>query len=198
MLPSFAAINAIEAASFTNLLRVWCRSDMTPVAPLPGLIGRARRRPFMAPRDPNKLLARSRVNVEVRFGRRPHPNKLPCTDCGHIWSKGERRHEYDHHKGYAAEHHFDVEPVCTICHAARDGVRANQTSCIHGLNWLICGGESGPEHRPMDSEWAMLIKNDCCRLEIPFFMKQMAGLKPIPDHLMRREFPNPLRVQQHN
>ncbi len=67
-----------------------------------------------------------------------------------------------------------------------------------GLNWLICGGESGPEHRPMDPEWAALVKNDCCRLEIPFFMKQMAGLKPIPDYLMRREFPNPLRVQQHH
>jgi hypothetical protein len=86
----------------------------------------------MGKRDPNKILARQRVNVEVRFGRRVHPNDLPCTDCGHIWFQGERRHEYDHYNGYAPEHHFNVEPVCTTCHAARDSIKANQTSCIHG------------------------------------------------------------------
>lgn len=33
------------------------------------------------------------------------------------------RHEYDHHQGYGAEHHLDVEPVCTFCHAAREKAR---------------------------------------------------------------------------
>lgn len=28
--------------------------------------------------------------------------------------------EYDHHLGYAAEHHEDVEAVCTTCHHARE------------------------------------------------------------------------------
>lgn len=35
-------------------------------------------------RSGDKLQARQRVNVEVRSGRRPHPNTLPCTDCGHV------------------------------------------------------------------------------------------------------------------
>lgn len=83
-----------------------------------------------APRAGDKVQARQRVNVEVRTGRRPHPNTLPCADCGHIWKPGERRHEYDHHKGYAAEHHLDVEPVCTKCHARRDQGRA--THCLRG------------------------------------------------------------------
>ena len=74
-------------------------------------------------RDGDFVQARQRVNVEVRTGRRPHPNSIPCADCGHIWSEGERRHEYDHHKGYAAEHHLSVEPVCTICHHARESAR---------------------------------------------------------------------------
>lgn len=47
-------------------------------------------------------------------------------------SGGERRHEYDHFKGYAAEHHLDVESVCTICHSKRDSERARQTHCIRG------------------------------------------------------------------
>lgn len=84
------------------------------------------------PRDGDKKQARQRINVEVRTGYRPHPNKLPCEDCGHIWEEGERRHEYDHHKGYDAEHHSDVEAVCTSCHAKRDGKKANQTYCIRG------------------------------------------------------------------
>lgn len=86
----------------------------------------------LPPRDGDKEQARQRINVEVRTGRRPHPNSLPCTDCGHVWFKGERRHEYDHHLGYAPEHHLDVEPVCTTCHHARDDAKAQQTHCAHG------------------------------------------------------------------
>lgn len=84
------------------------------------------------PRNGDKKQARQCVNVEVRTGHRPHPNTLPCVDCGHVYMSGERRHEYDHHKGYAAEHHLDVEPVCTLCHVKRDSARAAKTHYIHG------------------------------------------------------------------
>lgn len=77
----------------------------------------------MAPRSGDKIQARQRVNVEVRCGRRPHPNSIPCTDCGHEWKRGDRRHEYDHHLGYAAEHHLDVQSVCTTCHHKREASR---------------------------------------------------------------------------
>jgi hypothetical protein len=73
----------------------------------------------MPPRDGDKVQARQRINVEVRTGRRAHPNSLPCADCRHVWNPGERRHEYDHHNGYAAAHHYDVEAVCTVCHRRR-------------------------------------------------------------------------------
>jgi hypothetical protein len=85
-----------------------------------------------APKDGDREQARQRINVEVKTGRRPHPNSLPCVGCGHIWQEGERRHEYDHYLGYAAAHHYDVQPVCTECHARRDGAKAKQTHCIHG------------------------------------------------------------------
>lgn len=77
------------------------------------------------PRDGDKKQARKRVNVLVRTGRIPRPNALPCTDCGHVWSPGERRHEYDHYLGYGAAHHLDVQPVCTTCHAQRDAVKTH-------------------------------------------------------------------------
>jgi hypothetical protein len=82
--------------------------------------------------DGDRKQARHRVNMEVKSGHRPHPTELPCVDCGHVWKLGERRHEYDHHLGYAAEHHLDVEPVCTTCHTLRDSVKAGQTHCKHG------------------------------------------------------------------
>lgn len=56
-------------------------------------------------------------------------------------------------------------------------------------DWVICGGESGPGARMMDPNWAAAIKHDCERAGVYFFMKQMTGKKPIPEHLMRREFP---------
>lgn len=84
------------------------------------------------PRNGDKKQARQRINVEVRTGRRPHPNSIPCFDCGHAHRKGGRRHEYDHHLGYAPQHHYDVQVVCTICHAVRDSARKKQTKCKHG------------------------------------------------------------------
>lgn len=82
--------------------------------------------------DAQKDRARSLVNVDVRFGRLPHPNNIPCFDCGHVWSPGERRHEYDHPRGYDQDHIYDVEPVCTLCHAKRDSAKIRQTECVHG------------------------------------------------------------------
>lgn len=79
------------------------------------------------PRDGDKRQARRRINVEVRTGRRPHPNTLPCTDCHHIWAPGERRHEYDHAKGYGAAFHLYVEPVCTRCQSKRAWARGELT-----------------------------------------------------------------------
>jgi len=92
-------------------------------------------RPGPAPKPPikgDKKQARRRINVEVRTGRRPHPNSLPCVDCGHEWSEGERRHEYDHYLGYDAEHHLEVESVCTTCHSKRDNPKNKQSHCIKG------------------------------------------------------------------
>ncbi len=82
-------------------------------------------------KTPNKVLARQRINVQVRLGKRPHPNTLPCASCGHVWKEGERRHEYDHHKGYEPENHYEVQALCTKCHAKKDG-KANVTACVHG------------------------------------------------------------------
>jgi hypothetical protein len=80
-------------------------------------------RRFVDPRSDDQKQARRRVNHLVVVGLLPHPNAMPCTDCGHVWADGERRHEYDHHHGYDAQHHEDVEAVCTTCHHRREDER---------------------------------------------------------------------------
>ncbi len=59
------------------------------------------------------------------------------------------------------------------------------------IDWVIVGGESGPGKRPFNPDWARLIRDQCQRARVPFFMKQMDKTKnnPIPDDLMIREFP---------
>ena len=57
------------------------------------------------------------------------------------------------------------------------------------IDWIICGGESGPHAREMNPEWALSLKNQCAENGIPFFMKQMAGRATIPEFLQGREFP---------
>lgn len=70
-------------------------------------------------RDGDKKQARARVNRMVQRGVFPHPNSLPCEECGHVWHEGEKRHEYDHHLGYDALHQLDVEVVCPTCNKLR-------------------------------------------------------------------------------
>lgn len=87
---------------------------------------------FAVTKDGDKKQARSRVNNHVHNGLLPSPNSAPCTDCGHVWKPGGKRHEYDHHLGYSAEHQLSVQPVCSTCHHDRDNLNQNKTACLRG------------------------------------------------------------------
>lgn len=43
------------------------------------------------------------------------------------------------------------------------------------IHWVIVGGESGPDARPMDLKWARDIRDDCADQGVPFFLKQLGG-----------------------
>jgi len=40
------------------------------------------------------------------------------------------------------------------------------------IDWVICGGESGPGARPMHPDWARSIRDQCQAAGVPFFFKQ--------------------------
>jgi len=41
-----------------------------------------------------------------------------------------------------------------------------------GIDWLICGCESGPKRRPFDEDWARFARDVCIDNGVPFFYKQ--------------------------
>ena len=57
------------------------------------------------------------------------------------------------------------------------------------IDWVICGGESGPNKRHFDINWAYDLLAQCRGNETAFFMKQIDKKQAIPDDLMVREFP---------
>jgi protein gp37 len=46
---------------------------------------------------------------------------------------------------------------------------------LHGIDWVIVGGESGPRARPMKPEWVIDIRDQCRFRGVPFFFKQWGG-----------------------
>ena len=69
---------------------------------------------------------------------------------------------------------------------------------IHRLDFVICGGESGPKARPMHPAWAISLRDQCVAAGVAFFMKQLSqansrtfrDFTSFPTDLQKREFPS--------
>jgi len=46
---------------------------------------------------------------------------------------------------------------------------------LEGIDWVIVGGESGNQARPMKEEWVRDIRDQCQEADVPFFFKQWGG-----------------------
>lgn len=47
---------------------------------------------------------------------------------------------------------------------------------LSNVDWVIVGGESGPNARPIDKEWVLNIRDQCKTSKVPFFFKQWGGV----------------------
>jgi protein gp37 len=76
--------------------------------------------------------------------------------------------------------------------ATAEPIRAAWSEMIHGLcarstaadkcqaiSWVICGGESGKDARPMRPEWARSLRDQCHAAGVPFFFKQWGEHAPV-------------------
>jgi len=48
---------------------------------------------------------------------------------------------------------------------------------LDGISWVIVGGESGPGARRLDPAWVRSIRDQCAKVEVPFFFKQWGGVR---------------------
>lgn len=46
------------------------------------------------------------------------------------------------------------------------------------LDWVICGGESGPHARPMHPDWVRSLRDQCAAAGVPFHFKQWGEWTP--------------------
>jgi len=52
-----------------------------------------------------------------------------------------------------------------------------------GLDWVICGAESGPHRRPFQEQWARDLRDQCIEAAVPFFYKQGRDAKNKVEHM---------------
>lgn len=46
---------------------------------------------------------------------------------------------------------------------------------LENIDWVIVGGESGHNPRPMDADWVIDIQEQCSKSDVSFFFKQWGG-----------------------
>jgi len=70
-----------------------------------------------------------------------------------------------------------------------------ETTDLRGIDWVICGGESGGNYRPMDLAWPRALRRRCKAAGVAFFFKQSAAPRTemgiTLDGKLVREYPRP-------
>lgn len=89
----------------------------------------------------------------------------------------------------AAVRFVSCEPMLgpiALWHRMYGGHLLNMAPVVNGpgLQWVICGGESGPGARPMHPDWARSLRDQCAAAGVPFFFKQWGEWAPA---LVRQE-----------
>lgn len=80
----------------------------------------------------------------------------------------------------AAVHFLSIEPLLGPMH--------NLGEYLDGIDWVIVGGESGDNARPMNPEWVRTVIDACQRLRIPVHFKQWGQWEPCGPILEDAEF----------
>jgi len=81
------------------------------------------------------------------------------------------------------------------------GLKPGKSYLINSLDWVICGGETGPGARPMHPEWVRSLVLQCKNAGVPIFVKQMGSVwakAHSSDRASNRpeEWPEDLRIRE--
>ncbi len=94
---------------------------------------------------------------------------------GTLWLGGQRGCEGTHHHAGRSG-----EVIHGVLHTS-DPTRPHHhhdERCGRGIDWVICGGESGHGARPMHPAWARSLRDQCSAAGVPFFFKQWGEWAP--------------------
>lgn len=129
-------------------------------------------------------------NIEVQH----HPDGLGGIILPNVWLgvSTERQQEADERipellKTPAAVRFISAEPLLDPIDLRRvdpiPGGHCNALSSSVGpnLDWVIVGGESGSNARPMHPQWARDLREQCAAADVPFFFKQWGQFAPFAE-----------------
>ena len=109
----------------------------------------------------------------------PRMPRYPAWPWPNVWlgttveNQDQLGHRLSHLLSVPATVHFlSVEPMLS-----RIRLPAADTWWF-ALDWVICGGESGPNARPLHPAWATDLRDQCRAAGIPFFFKQWGEHRP--------------------
>lgn len=88
---------------------------------------------------------------------------------------------FDLLKTPAAVHFVSIEPMLGPIDLTKVAYwnMLQATENHPALDWVICGGETGPGARPMHPDWARSLRDQCTGAGVPFFFKQWGEFKPL-------------------
>jgi len=141
--------------------------------------------PILGGHHDERWNAQNRAAVEAQFTEWPLP---------HVWlgvSVEDQRAADERMpllcETQAAVRFVSAEPLLEITYLS-EWLR---TGLIH---WVIVGGESGPEYRDMDLQWAADLCAECAQYGVAFFFKQRSHRMPgrtdgVPKDLMVQQYP---------
>lgn len=74
----------------------------------------------------------------------------------------------------AAVRWISAEPLLEAVHLRKaiNPAHIEGNVALPGLDWVIVGGESGPNARPMHPDWARSLRDQCAAAGAPFLLKQ--------------------------
>lgn len=66
--------------------------------------------------------------------------------------------------------------------AGTHGVLRPHGGTCEKIDWIVVGGESGPDARPMHPDWARSLRDQCAAAGVPFLFKQWGHWHPSDQH----------------
>lgn len=110
--------------------------------------------------NPTSVVGDSLIIGEKGLDAWPIPNIMVGTTCENQEQADQR---IPHLLEYPGKKFISIEPMLGPVHIL---------GWLPFIDWVICGCESGPKHRPMKRDWVESLRDDCKTTRTAFFFKQ--------------------------